>query len=105
VDDLLDELVGSTIFSKIDLRVSYNQVMDETDIHKTTFKTHAEHFQYLIMPFGLTNVTITFQGLMNEVFNKFIRDFLLVFFDDILIYNNTLKEHVNHLEQALMTMW
>jgi len=92
VDDLLDELHGSTVLSKIDLRASYNQVrMDEVDIQKTTFMAHVEHFEYLVILFGLTNVPKTIQGLMNEVLCKFIRKFLLVFIDDIFIYSSIVK--------------
>ena len=101
----MEKLVGSKYFTKIDLHSGYHQIhVKEDDIQKMAFRTRYGHFEYLVLPFGLTNAPAIFMMLMNNVFHEYLDKFVIIYLDDILIYSKSKEEHLQYLRQVLMIL-
>nr|GEV43918.1 retrotransposon protein, putative, Ty3-gypsy subclass [Tanacetum cinerariifolium] len=102
IDDLFDQLQGFSVYSKIDLRTGYHQLLiREEDIPITAFRTRYGHYEFRVMSFGLNNMPAVFMDLMNRVFKPYLDKFIIVFIDDILIYSKDKEEHEEHLKTFL----
>jgi hypothetical protein len=105
IDELLDELAGASWFSKLDLRTGYHQIlMAPGEEFKTSFQTHHGQFEFTVMAFGLTGAPATFLSAMNDTLSDYLRKFVLVFFDDILIYSTSYTEHLHHITLVLQRL-
>ena len=105
IDDLFDQLRGARVCSKIDLRTGYHQLrVREIDVPKTAFRTRYGHFEFTVIPFGLTNAPTAFMDLMHRIFQPYLDQFVIVFVDDILIYSQSEWEHEYHLRIVLQLL-
>jgi hypothetical protein len=105
INDLFDQVGGAKIFSKFDLRYSYHQVrIKDEDINKTTFRTRNQHYEFVVIPFGINNTPTTFMCLTNNIFSQYLDKFVVVFINDILVYSKTQEEQDEHLRIVLQTL-
>ena len=101
----MDQLVGARVFSKIDLRSGYHQIkVKDEDMLKTAFRMRYGHYEYTVMPFGVTNAPGVFMEYMNRIFHAYLDRFVVVFIDDILVYSKTEEEHAEHLKIVLQVL-
>ena len=105
IEDLFYQLKGAGVFSKIDLQSGYYQLrVEDVDVPKTAFRTQYGHYEFLVMPFRLTNAPASFMDLMNRVFRPYVDQFVVVFIDDILVYSKDAREHEHHLIIVIETL-
>ena len=105
IDDLFDQLGEAKVFSKLDLRSGYHQLkVKKEDIPKTAFRTRYGHYEFQVVPFGVTNPPTVFMDLMNRVFSPYLDKFVVIFIDDILVYSKNEEEHAEHLRIVLQTL-
>ena len=102
IDDLLDILAGSSVFSLLDMAQGFRQIrINEDDVHKTAFNTRYGQFEWVVMPFGLTNCPAMLQRVMNMIFEGYIDSFVMIYMDDVMVFSKTVEDHLIHLDKVL----